>query len=156
MSRTSSGKRPCRICGKWFRVDPREGDRQHVCSSRPCQRERHRRACCDWHRRNPGYDRGTRLRRRLHLCPPPPSTPPVDPFGASPLRKVNLEAARDAVGQEVIVVVEFAGQVLYRVRIRLGFANWYGDFGLRIRDLSLLHQLPGLSCWRRPSLGLLA
>lgn len=113
MSCTSSGKRPCRICGKWFRVDPREGARQRVCSSATCQRERHRRACRDWHRRNLGYDADLRRRRRLQLCPVPPAAPPVDPFGVSPLRKVHLEAARDAVGQEVVVVVEVAGQVLW-------------------------------------------
>lgn len=113
MSRRRVSKRPCRICGKWFQVDPREGDRQRVCISPQCQRERHRRSCSDWHHQNPGYDADLRLRRRLHLCPPPPFTPPVDPFGLSPLRKVNLEAARDAVGQQVVIVVEVASKVLW-------------------------------------------
>lgn len=106
-------RKPCRICGKWFRVDARQGDRQRVCSSPECQRERHRRSCSNWHCRNPGYDADLRLWRRLHLCPPPPSTPPVDPFGVSPLRKVNLEAARDVVGQQVVIVVEVASKVLW-------------------------------------------
>jgi len=107
-------RRPCGICGKWFRVNPRQGDRQRVCSSPECQRERHRRNCKDWHGRNPGYDADLRLRQRLYLCPPPPSMPPVDPFGTSPLRKVNLEAARDAVGQQVVVLVEVASKVLWQ------------------------------------------
>jgi hypothetical protein len=112
MPRTSPRKRPCRICGKWFRPDPREGTRQRACRRPPCQRERHRRACAAWHRVNPGYDREARLRRRLTLFPPP-SPKPVDPLGASPMGRLNLEAARDAVGLEVTVVLEVAGQVIW-------------------------------------------
>ena len=58
-------KRPCKICRKWFLPNPRAGDRQRTCSEPACQRERHRRACSDWHRRNPDYDRESRLRARL-------------------------------------------------------------------------------------------
>lgn len=94
-----ANKRPCRLCRRWFRVHPRAGARQRVCSSPSCQRERHRRACQEWHRRNPGYDREERLRRRLRR-------------GSSADRRLDWSVARDAVGLEVVVVIEEAAKDL--------------------------------------------
>lgn len=102
--------RPCRICGKWFRVHPRVGIRQHVCSAVACQRERHRRACLAWHRRNPGYDREGRLQRRLRRPPPSRATPSSSRI--SPMRQLDWLVARDVVGLEVAVVVEESAKVL--------------------------------------------
>lgn len=33
--------RPCGVCGKWFRPDPRPGERQHTCGKPGCRREWH-------------------------------------------------------------------------------------------------------------------
>lgn len=90
-------KRPCRICRRWFLPSVRAGKRQRVCSEPGCQRERHRRNCADWHRRNPGYDQETRLRRRL--VPEAPRTNAATPLGA-----IDEDVARDAVGVETYVV----------------------------------------------------
>ena len=103
-------QRPCRICRKWFRPDPRAGDRQHTCGSAACRRERHRRACAAWHRSNPDYDREDRLRRRLHREVKPVVS---DPLAVPPLARLDREAARDAVGLEVIVVLEVVVQLLW-------------------------------------------
>lgn len=48
-------KRPCRICRRWFRPDPRVGERQRACSRPECQRERRRRDQASWRARNPDY-----------------------------------------------------------------------------------------------------
>ena len=103
-------KRPCRICKRWFQPHPRAKDRQRVCSSPSCQRERHRRACRGWHRGNAGYDREDRLRRRLR----------VEEVGGGakanamdPLGRVDWRAARDAVGLEVAVAIEETAKVLW-------------------------------------------
>jgi len=102
-------KRPCRICRCWFEPHERVGDRQRVCSKPSCQRERHRRACLDWHLRNPDYDRDGRLRRRLsqHAEAVPPEQRRVDP-----LAQLDWSAARDAVGLEICVIVEESAKVL--------------------------------------------
>ena len=96
-----SRKRPCRICRRWFRPHPRTGDRQRVCGDLACQRERHRRACGRWRCRNPDYDREDRLRRRLREAD-------AKARGAG----LNWSAARDAVGLEVVVVIEEASRDL--------------------------------------------
>jgi hypothetical protein len=101
-------KRPCRICRKWFTPHPRAGARQQVCSAEVCQRERHRRSCTKWHEKNPDYDRAERLRRKVV---PVPKAPPPSPL-ADPMSQVAWEAARDAVGFEVMVIVEESQKVL--------------------------------------------
>ena len=98
-------KRPCRICRRWFLPHPRSGSRQRVCSSPSCQRERHVRACRAWHGRNPGYDPEDRLRRRLWREVPGGSA------------RLDWQVARDAVGPQVVVVMEEAAKEL-RSRVR--------------------------------------
>jgi hypothetical protein len=98
-------KRPCRVCRRWFLPHPRAGDRQKVCSSAECQRERHRRSCARWHEKTPDYDREHRLRKGLQA---------TDATGTEvdPLRRLDWEAARDAVGLQVAVTLEEVGGVL--------------------------------------------
>jgi hypothetical protein len=97
-------KRPCRICRKWFRPDPRVGERQRTCGSAPCRPAWHRRSCRDWRRRNPDYDRDDRLRRRLQAQ--------TQPVGSDPLAQLNWDVARDVIGLQVTVVVEETGRLL--------------------------------------------
>jgi hypothetical protein len=100
-------KRPCRVCGKWFEPHPRAGKRQRTCGGETCQRERHRRACAAWRARHPDYDRESRLRERLHV-----EAAAGAPLSRDPLAELAWEAARDAVGLEVAVIVEEMGKVL--------------------------------------------
>jgi hypothetical protein len=101
-------KRPCSICRRWFLPDARAKGRQQVCGAEQCQRERHRRACGLWRRRNPEYDRDRRLRERLtsRVAPDDPGQQ-VDPLGG-----VDWRVARDAVGLEVAVIIEESGKVI--------------------------------------------
>ena len=99
-------KRPCRICREWFWPDRRVGDRQKTCSRSGCKRERHRRACADWHRRNPDYDREGRLRQRV--------VPEEAPRPRGPLYGLAWQAVRDAVGLQVAVIIDESGRLLER------------------------------------------
>ena len=97
-------KRPCRICRHWFRPHPRTGDRQHVCSRADCQRERHRRACQRWRQREAPAEREHRLRQRLRV--------EGDGREGAAASRVSWEAVRDAVGQEVAVILEEISRLL--------------------------------------------
>jgi hypothetical protein len=103
-----SRPRPCRVCKKWFRPDRRVGDRQGTCGAADCQRERHRRACAEWHRWNPDYDREDRLRDRLKEKPAG-----LAPLSAPPMSYLDRAAARDAVGLEVVVLLEVVSKLLW-------------------------------------------
>ena len=86
---------------------PRSGARQRVCSAARCQRERHRRACAEWHARNPDYDREERLRHKL-VKAEAPAAAVADPVAV----RIDGVAARDAVGLEVLVFVEETAKVV--------------------------------------------
>jgi hypothetical protein len=102
-----SRKRPCRQCGKWFEPNKRAGKRQRSCSRSQCQQARHRRACSQWHQRHPDYDRERRLRERVRGA-----ARPGEALHRDPLAEVAWDAARDAVGIEVAVIVEETEKVL--------------------------------------------
>jgi hypothetical protein len=94
-------KRPCRICGRWFQVHPRAGDRQRVCSAAACQRERHRRACQRWRRQEAPAERRHRVRQRIRV------ESDGEPSSADGLAgRLAWDAVRDAVGLEVAVIIE--------------------------------------------------
>jgi hypothetical protein len=102
-------KKPCKICRHWFWPSKRVGGRQQTCSRPECQRERHRRNCEDWHRRNPNYDREERLRSRLIG----ESTEGSVGVGGDPLLQIDEHAARDAVGMETYVFIEVISRLLF-------------------------------------------
>lgn len=129
--------RPCRICRRWFLPHPRVGDRQLVCSKVECQRERHRRACSEWHAENPDYDREERLRKKVRRSP---EGPPAGPM-ADPLHEVDWEAARDAVGIETSVIIEETEKVLVswardaiRAQVPVIVREVSGLLNMRLRD----------------------
>lgn len=63
---TATGRRPCRFCRRWFKVDPRLKDRQYACSRPECQAKRHEANAAAWLDRNPGYFRGRGEKHRLY------------------------------------------------------------------------------------------
>ena len=95
-------KRRCLICRRTFQPHPRVGDRQKVCSNKSCQRERHKKACKAFRKRNSDYDKANRLRTKLtqEVASEQVSTT------NDPLRQIAWDAARDVVGLEVTVLTE--------------------------------------------------
>jgi hypothetical protein len=82
-----------------------------VCGRADCQRERHRRSCARWRSQNPDYDREERLRQKLQRAEPKEGV--RGQLVADPVRvRIDLSAARDAVGLEVYVFVEETAKVL--------------------------------------------
>jgi hypothetical protein len=104
-------RRRCRVCGRWFNPHPRARGRQHVCSDKACQAERHGRNCSTWRQQNPGYDRERRLRQKLQA-----QAPPVEgvagSLGVDPLGRIDWDVARDSVGLETTVIIEEICKVL--------------------------------------------
>lgn len=74
MAKNSRGKRPCSICRKWFLPDVRQKGRQKTCSP-DCQRERHRRQCQDWNKKNKAYFKNNYLGKKIEKSVDPKTTP---------------------------------------------------------------------------------
>src|SRR5260370_27558039 len=83
-------KRPCRICRRWFRPDPRIGARQRACRSPSCQKARHQRAQAKWCAQNPDYFIARRIQARS-LSKQPPEPLRLGP----PLSRLPWDIAQD-------------------------------------------------------------
>jgi hypothetical protein len=88
-------KKPCSICRKWFRPDPRPGARQRACSQAECQAARRRKNQVRWRAANPDYAADYRLRQRSAQQPPPEPlrVPP-------PLNQLPWDLAKDEFGAQ--------------------------------------------------------
>src|SRR6266480_27697 len=72
-------KKPCCICRRWFRPDPRTGSRQRACRNADSQSARRKKKQKQWRERYPDYftarrilDRGKEGRMPEPLRLPPP------------------------------------------------------------------------------------
>jgi hypothetical protein len=57
-------KRPCCICRRWFRPNPRVGSRQRACDKPECQAARRVQTQKSWRDRNPDYFMARRIQQR--------------------------------------------------------------------------------------------
>ena len=75
-------KRPCCICRRWFRPNPRVGKRQKACSNPECQRLRRKKNQKSWRDRNPDYGLAWRIDKKANdeqkAREPPAATAPLD------------------------------------------------------------------------------
>jgi hypothetical protein len=86
-------KKPCRICRRWFRPDPRVGGRQRACRDADCQTARRQKTQASWRNRNPGYAIAWRIdQRAARAQPPEPLRLPA------PLHQLPWSVAKDQFG----------------------------------------------------------
>src|SRR4030081_844987 len=86
-------KRPCTICRRWFRPNPRVGTRQKACGAPDCQAARRQKTQANWRNRNPGYSAAWRIDHRATQpqAPEPLRMPP-------PLNQLPWNLAKDQFG----------------------------------------------------------
>lgn len=99
--------RPCQVCRKWFLPDAKVGGRQHICGSAACQRERHRRNCAGWHRRNPGLEKETRFEERLVEADPATQERLSDPLEA-----IDWPFAKGVIDLKIVILIRETGKVI--------------------------------------------
>lgn len=61
-------KKPCSICRRWFRPDPRVGARQRACRKPDCQAARRKKTQAAWCAGNPDYFIARRIQVRGTLA----------------------------------------------------------------------------------------
>ena len=102
-----AGKKPCRICRRWFEPDVRVGKRQRACSKGECQTVRRKRTQADWRSRNRDYDVARRIIER------PTKDPPADaPRQPSPLNRLPWDLAQDEFGSKGADFIGVMGRLL--------------------------------------------
>lgn len=102
-------KRPCCICRRWFRPDPRIGSRQQACRRPECQAARRKKKQKVWRERNPDYFIARRIqdRSRQDRPPEPLRLPP-------PLNRLPWDIAQSQFGTEGADFIGIMGAVLLR------------------------------------------
>jgi len=68
MAKNSRGKRPCSICRKWFQPNVRQKGRQKTCGNPDCIKERHRKQCEKWNKKNREYFKNNYLGKKIELA----------------------------------------------------------------------------------------
>jgi hypothetical protein len=126
--RFRSKKRPCRICRKWFRPDPRLGDRQKTCGEPGCQRRWHTRKCSEWNRKNRTYFQEIYLDAKLRMASPscledagstPPSTVSVPASGtllpgSAGFPRLPRLLVQEVIGARQLVIIDYLTRLRYR------------------------------------------
>ena len=104
------GKRPCCICRRWFRPNPRVGSRQRACGSADCQAARRVQTQRNWRESRPDYFTARRIRERgeQDRAPEPLRLPP-------PLNRLPWDIAQDQFGVEGTDFIGILSTVLLRV-----------------------------------------
>ena len=102
-------KRPCTICRRWFRPNPRVGDRQRACGKSECQTARRKKTQADWRDRNPGYAIAWRIDQRATgpEAPGPLRLPP-------PLNQLPWDFAKDQFGPQAAGFLGLMGALTVR------------------------------------------
>ena len=102
-------KRPCTICRRWFRPDPRVGSRQRACGNPDCQTARRQKAQANWRDRNPGYSIAWRIDQRAAQAeaPEPLRLPP-------PLNQLPWDIAKDQFGSQGADFIGVMGALIVR------------------------------------------
>src|ERR1017187_990453 len=104
-------KRPCTICRRWFRPDPRVGVRQRACHAPECQSARRQKTQAKWRSHNPGYAIAWRLDRRATQAPPPPESLRLP----APLNQLPWDVAKDHFGVQGADFIGVMGSLIIRV-----------------------------------------
>ena len=104
------GKRPCCICRRWFRPNPRVGSRQRACGRPECQAARRVQTQRNWRESCPDYFTARRIRERGEQDRPPEPLrlPP-------PLSQLPWDIAQDEFGVQGTDFIGILSTVLLRV-----------------------------------------
>jgi len=102
-------KKPCSICRRWFRPDPRIGPRQRACRDADCQGARRVQTQKSWRDRNADYFIARRIQERgKQDQPPEPLRLPA------PLSRLPWDIAQDEFGVKGADFIGAFGTVLLR------------------------------------------
>jgi len=103
-------KRPCTICRRWFRPNPRVRSRQRACGSSDCQKARRQKTQANWRNQNPGYSIAWRIDRRAAAHPEPPEPLRLPP----PLNQLPWDVAKDQFGSQGADFIGVMGALIVR------------------------------------------
>ena len=113
-------KRPCKVCRRWFRPNPRVGDAQMTCGRPECKRQWHRKKCAEWNRKNREYFKEIYLNNKI-LAASAKTENPVNQHtagGKSTRTRFNVglpwQEIQEVMGVKQLVIIEYIIHLLLR------------------------------------------
>jgi hypothetical protein len=100
-------KRPCRICGKWYRPNPRLGERQRTCGDKECQRQWHGKKCQEWNRKNRSYFQETYLEKCLASCEPPDRNGSPKPHDGAVSVSLPAIPVQEVISVQQLIIIRY-------------------------------------------------
>jgi hypothetical protein len=113
-------KRPCKVCRRWFRPNPRVGDEQMTCGRPKCKREWHRKKCAEWNRKNREYFKGIYLKNKILAASEDNEKPgnQQNVEGKTTRTRFNLGLPRqeiqEVMGVKQLIIIEYIIHLLLR------------------------------------------
>jgi hypothetical protein len=108
------GKRPCRICRRWFMPNPRLKDRQKTCGDPECQRRWHTKKCSEWNRKNPDYFKSNYLQKKIIAATENPNQSPSLKINNRLKSGLPLFYVQEVISIQHVIIIEYFGQLLFR------------------------------------------
>ena len=137
-STNSNRKRPCRICGKWFKANPRLRERQRTCGDKECQRQWHAKTCRKWNRKNIPYFQAIYLERCLASCESPEGQVATTPLDAAKPGALPATSVQEVISIQNIVNMKYLlRQPFHRLQEVIGCQGYEITTNLR--------RLPGFT-----------
>lgn len=113
-------KRPCRVCRRWFRPNPRVGDVQMTCGMPKCKREWHRKKCAEWNRENREYFKEIYLNNKILAASAKTENPDNQQKvkGKTTRTRFNVglpwQEIQEVMGVKQLVIIEYIIHLLLR------------------------------------------
>ena len=113
-------KRPCKVCRRWFRPNPRVGDEQMTCGRPSCKREWHRRKCAEWNRKNREYFKEIYLNNKILAASAKTENPDNQQKvkGKTKRTRFNVglpwQEIQEVMGVKQLVIIEYIIHLLLR------------------------------------------
>src|SRR5690606_22405675 len=120
-------KRPCSVCRRWYKPDPRVRRSQRTCGKRRCREEQRRRTQKAYREAHPEYWTARRLRQQAARAEASSSTPPVGPPPPA-MARVPWDLEQDSFGSQ--------GAVLFGLFVRLAIRSAKDAIGTQAVEMT--------------------
>ena len=113
-------KRPCKVCRRWFRPNPRVGDAQMTCGRPECKRQWHRKKCAEWNRKNREYFKEIYLNHKILAASAKSENPVNQQKAASKTTRTRFNVGlpwqeiQEVMGVKQLVIIEYVIHLLLR------------------------------------------
>jgi hypothetical protein len=107
-------KRPCRVCGRWYRPNPRSRGHQKTCGEAECKKSWHRKKCGEWNKKNRRYFNARYLSQKLRVLTEDENARKAVKGDSRCKPKQPEKKLQGVVGTKALVIIEYIVKLLIK------------------------------------------